>query len=73
MPEISPGTLKDLRRYDSATVANVIELFEVRPRNRGFMSREITAAFPELPHNGRFAATATCRLHQSRRQKSCPA
>ncbi len=72
MPEISPGTLKDLRRYDSATVANVIELFEVRPRNRGFMSREITAAFPELPPMVGFAATATCRTFTKPPAKAVP-
>ncbi len=55
------GPLDKLRAYDSATVANVIELFEVRPRNRGFMGREITAAFPELPPMVGYAASATCR------------
>lgn len=50
-----------LREYDSATIANVIELFQVRPRNRGFMQREIKAAFPQLPPMVGFASTATCR------------
>ncbi len=53
--------LDKLRAYDSATICNVIELFEVRPRNRGFMRRSIKAAFPELPPMVGFAATATCR------------
>ena len=53
--------LDKLRRYDTATIANVIELFQVRPRNRGFMTREIKAAFPDLPPMVGFAATATCR------------
>ena len=53
--------LDKLREYDSATIANVIELFQVRRRNRGFMTREIKAAFPQLPPMVGFAATATCR------------
>lgn len=53
--------LDKLRKYDSATIANVIELFKVRRRNRGFMTREIVAAFPHLPPMVGFAATATCR------------
>ena len=55
------SVLNKLREYDSATVANVIELFQVRPRNRGFMHRQIEAAFPELPPMVGFASTATCR------------
>ena len=61
MSLISNETLDKLRRYDSATIANVIELFDVRPRNRGFMHRCIKAAFPDLPPMVGFAATATCR------------
>lgn len=61
MPEVSPHTLDKLRRNDSATVANVIELFEVRPRNRGFMDRRVKAVFPDLPPMVGFASTATCR------------
>ena len=53
--------LNKLRQIDTATICNVIELFEVRPRNRGFMTREIKAAFPDLPPMVGFASTATCR------------
>lgn len=55
------SVLDKLRQYDTATVANVIEVFRVRPRNRGFMTREISAAFPHLPPMVGFASTATCR------------
>ena len=53
--------LNKLRQVDTATVCNVIELFEIRPRNRGFMNRRIKAAFPELPPMVGYASTATCR------------
>ncbi len=58
---VDQGVLDKLREYDSATIANVIELFQVRRRNRGFMTREIKAAFPHLPPMVGFASTATCR------------
>ena len=36
--------LEALRRYDTCTVANAIETFDVRPRTAGFMSPEIRAS-----------------------------
>ena len=55
------NVLEKLRQFDTATICNVIELFEVRPRNQGFMLRDIKAAFPDLPPMVGFAATVTCR------------
>lgn len=51
-----------LRGLSTPTVANAIELFEIRPRNQGFMSPEICCLFPDLgvmtgyAVTGRFAA-----------------
>ena len=53
--------LGKLRAFDSATICNVIELFALRPRNRGFMLRDISCAFPDLPPMVGYAATVTCR------------
>jgi regulator of RNase E activity RraA len=50
-----------LRRFDSPTVANVIELLDVRPRNEGYMDRRIQACFPRMPPIVGFATTATFR------------
>lgn len=58
---VDTDVLDKLRQHDSATVCNVIELFEIRPRNHGFMTREIKAAFPRLPPMVGFACTATAR------------
>ncbi|MDE2858737.1 MAG: RraA family protein [Chloroflexota bacterium] len=58
---IDKSVLDKLRQFDTATICNVIELFEVRRRNQGFMTREIKAAFPDLPPMVGFASTATCR------------
>lgn len=58
---LSPADLELLRRYDTPTVCNVIEQFDVRPRNTGYMDRRIKACFPELPPMVGYAATATFR------------
>src|SRR3712207_621840 len=59
--EIDPGVLERLRRYDTATVCNLSELFDVRPHAVGYMDARIRACFPELPSMVGFAATATFR------------
>lgn len=57
-----------LRRFDTPTVLNVIELFDVRPRNTGYMDRSIEACFPELPPTVGFATTATFRSAEPGRE-----
>jgi 4-hydroxy-4-methyl-2-oxoglutarate aldolase len=61
MSTISPDVLERLRTFDTPTVCNLIELFEVRPQNTGYMDARIQACFPELPPMVGFAATATFR------------
>ena len=58
---ISAATLKKLAQFDTPTISNVIELFDVVPRNRGYMDHRIRACFPELPPMVGFAATASFR------------
>jgi regulator of RNase E activity RraA len=58
---ITPATLQKLAQYDTPTICNVIELFEVRPRHVGFMDSRIRADFPELPPMVGFASTAAFR------------
>jgi regulator of RNase E activity RraA len=61
MPGLSQADLDLLRKYDTPTICNVIELFEVRPHNDGYMDARIRACFPELPPMVGYAATATFR------------
>ena len=51
--------LARLAQFDTPTVCNVIELFDVRPRHEGFLSGDVEALFPELPPVVGHAATAT--------------
>jgi regulator of RNase E activity RraA len=50
-----------LRKYDTPTVCNVVELFDLRPRHQGYMDGRIRACYPALPPMVGYAATATFR------------
>ena len=63
-----PIDLKLLAQYDTPTISNTIELFEVRPRNEGYMDARIRACFPEMPPAVGYAATATMRCALPRRE-----
>jgi 4-hydroxy-4-methyl-2-oxoglutarate aldolase len=58
-----PGreTLEALRRFDSPTLSNAIETFDIRPRDEGFASMDVRCLFPELAPMVGYAATATIR------------
>lgn len=58
---IDAEVLDKLRSFDSPTISNVIELFDVIPRNRGYMDHRVTSCFPDLPPMVGFAATASFR------------
>lgn len=53
--------LADLAKYDTPTVCNVIELFNIRPRNTGYMNHSIMACFPKMPPMVGYALTSTFR------------
>ncbi|CAN5356790.1 RraA family protein [soil metagenome] len=56
-----PAYLEALKKFDTPTVCNVVELFDIRPRQSGFMDRRIRSCFPKLPPMVGFASTATFR------------
>ena len=58
---LSPDVLAKLTRFDTPTICNLIELFDIRPYNTGFMDQRIVAAFPEMGPVVGYAATATFR------------
>ncbi len=58
---ISPETFKRLGQFDTPTICNVIELFDVRSRSAGYMNSTIQAAFPEMPPMVGLASTAAFR------------
>lgn len=64
MTTISAATLKALADYDTPTVCNVVELFNLRPRNAGYMDQSIKANLPKHAPMVGFALTSTFRAQQ---------
>ena len=58
---LSADDLALLRRYDTPTVCNVVELFDLRPRTAGYLDGRIQACYPKLPPMVGYASTATFR------------
>ena len=54
---IDTALLDLLRTYNTPTVSNAIEVFNVRPRNEGFMRPEIRCVFPQMPVMVGYAVT----------------
>ena len=61
-----PLDLHRLAQFDTPTISNTIEVFEIRPRSAGYMDGRIRACFPELPPIVGYAATATMRCAEPR-------
>ena len=57
-PEMA-AVIEKLRQFDTATVCNVIELFDVRPHHKGYLGGSIKSYFPELPPMVGYAYTCT--------------
>jgi len=62
MPDaLDPSVLEALKKYDTPTLSNAIEMFDVRPRDTGYASHEVRCMFPDLGVMVGYAATATMR------------
>lgn len=59
MPDcLSAQELEALRRWPTCAISNAIELFDIRPRNEGFMLPEVRCVFPEMEPMIGYAVTA---------------
>lgn len=58
---LSSKCVTELARFDTATICNAIEMFEVRPRTEGYMGERIRSLCPNLGAMVGFASTATVR------------
>lgn len=59
--QISKEVLSKLREFDTPSICNLIELFEIRPRTAGYMDERIQSQFPEMPPMVGFASPVTVR------------
>ncbi|MDA1276932.1 MAG: RraA family protein [Verrucomicrobia bacterium] len=58
MMRLSDTELERLKQFNTPSVSNAVELFNLRPRNRGFLSPEIRCLFPDLGVMVGYAVTA---------------
>jgi 4-hydroxy-4-methyl-2-oxoglutarate aldolase len=61
---LSKEELDALRKLNTPTVSNAIELFDVRPYNQGFLSPDIRCLFPDLGTMVGYAVTARFAARQ---------
>lgn len=62
---LSNRTLEELQRFDSCTISNAIERFEVRTRNEGFVNSSVKCIFPEFTPKVGYAMTAKIRTSKT--------
>lgn len=58
---VSAEVFRQLEECDTPTVCNVVELWNIRPRNTGYMDDSIKCCFPEMPSMVGYALTSTFR------------
>jgi 4-hydroxy-4-methyl-2-oxoglutarate aldolase len=71
-PRLSLAELEKLGRYNTPTISNAIELFDVRPRHTGFLPHRIRCLLPELGPVVGYAVTSRTRAVMPDRPSSQP-
>lgn len=60
-PTLNPEQIEALRRYNTPTVSNAIELFNVRPRHLGFLPHHVRCLLPSVGVVVGYAVTSQTR------------
>lgn len=71
-PYLKAEELEALRRWPTCAIANAIELFNIKPRNEGFMDPEIKCVFPDLGPMIGYAVTAVITADSSEGRRVQP-
>jgi len=61
MAGLTAAQLAELAQFDSPTICNAVELWNLYPRNQGYMNASIRATSPQLPPMVGYALTSTFR------------
>jgi 4-hydroxy-4-methyl-2-oxoglutarate aldolase len=69
---LSKEELEAICKWPTCAISNGIELFNIQPRNAGFMLPEIKSVFPELPPMIGYAVTAVITADTSEGRKIAP-
>jgi regulator of RNase E activity RraA len=60
-PLLSPAQIEELKRYNTPTIANAIEVFNVRGRHLGFLPHQIRSLMPEFGPIVGYAVTSVTK------------
>jgi regulator of RNase E activity RraA len=71
-PSLSDTQLEALKRFNTPTISNAIELFDVRPRDTGFLPHTIRCLLPELGVIVGYAVTSQTRAAPPDRGEAMP-
>jgi len=71
MTAVSSAAFESLRRFDTCSVSNAIERFNLRLRNEGFVSGALKCRFTQLPPMLGYAATARVRTSSAPMNGRC--
>lgn len=55
------AVLSELARFDTPTICNAVELWDLHPRNLGYTNASLQACYPKLPPMVGYALTSTFR------------
>jgi regulator of RNase E activity RraA len=69
---LKENELEALKRWPTCAISNGIELFNIRPRNEGFMLPEIKCVFPDLGPMIGYAVTAVITADSSEGRRIQP-
>ena len=69
---LSKEELQAIRKWPTCAISNAIELFNVRPRNEGFMLPDIKCVFPDLEPMIGYAVTAVITADSSEGRRISP-
>ena len=72
VPILSAAELDVLRRYNTPTISNAIELFDVRPRHVGFLPHTIRCLIPDLGPIVGYAVTSRTRAARPEKDEKPP-
>ena len=64
-PPLAAQDLEALKRYNTPTISNAIEVFNVRPRHLGFLPHRIRCLLPDLGPMVGYAVTSQTRASHS--------
>jgi regulator of RNase E activity RraA len=62
---LNAAQLEALRRYNTPTISNAIEIFNLRPRHEGFLPHQIRSLFPDMGPMVGYAVTSQTRASYS--------